>query len=50
MAFGVGRCLSTPLMVINFIFYFIAACLAGWALNRLIDGSYIGKLQQINVY
>ncbi|CAK9233932.1 unnamed protein product [Sphagnum troendelagicum] len=43
MAFGVGRCLSTPLMVINFILYFISACLAGWALNRLIDGSGVGN-------
>ncbi|CAM6026476.1 unnamed protein product [Sphagnum balticum] len=43
MACGVGRCLSVPLMVINFIFYFIAACIAGWALNRLIDGSNIGN-------
>jgi len=44
MAFGVGRCLSTPLMVINFILYFISACLAGWALNRLIDGSGVGMV------
>jgi hypothetical protein len=40
MAFGIGRGLSTPLLVINFILYLVAACLAGWALNRDIDSSY----------
>ncbi|KAH9567859.1 hypothetical protein CY35_03G047800 [Sphagnum magellanicum] len=41
MAFGVGRALTTPLAVINFILYLIAAILAGWALNKYIDdGSY----------
>lgn len=39
MAFGLGRGLSTPLMVINFILYLIAAALAGWALNRNMDAS-----------
>jgi hypothetical protein len=39
MAFGLGRGLSTPLMVINFILYLIAAALAGWALNRNINAS-----------
>ena len=37
MAFGIGRALATPLLVINFILYLIAACLAGWALNRNFD-------------
>lgn len=37
MAFGIGRGLATPLLVINFLLYLIAACLAGWALNRIID-------------
>jgi hypothetical protein len=37
MAFGVGRALTTPLAVLNFILYLISACLAGWALNRYID-------------
>jgi hypothetical protein len=39
MAFGLGRGLSTPLIVINFILYLIAAALAGWALNRNINAS-----------
>ncbi len=48
MAFGLGRGLSTPLMVINFILYLIAAALAGWALNRNIDSAsgtagYVGN-------
>lgn len=34
MAFGIGRSLSAPMLVINFLLYLIAACLAGWALNR----------------
>ncbi|CAM6025282.1 unnamed protein product [Sphagnum balticum] len=37
MAFGRG--LGSPLLTINFILYVIAACLAGWALNRNIDAS-----------
>jgi hypothetical protein len=47
MAFGLGRGLSTPLMVINFILYLIAAALAGWALNRNINagaGKFEGPL------
>ncbi|CAK9251484.1 unnamed protein product [Sphagnum jensenii] len=43
MAFGVGRALTTPLAVINFILYLIAAALAGWALNKYIDGSGVGN-------
>jgi len=43
MAFGVGRGVSTPLLVINFILYLIAACLAGWALNRQLDGRGVGN-------
>jgi hypothetical protein len=44
MAFGLGRGLSTPLMVINFILYLIAAALAGWALNRIMnEGVGIGE-------
>ncbi|KAH9538536.1 hypothetical protein CY35_15G011500 [Sphagnum magellanicum] len=48
MAFGIGRGLSTPLLVINFILYLVAACLAGWALNRDIDSNvgtayYVGN-------
>jgi hypothetical protein len=39
MAFGIGRGLTTPLLVINFILYLVAAALAGWALNRDIDSS-----------
>ncbi len=39
MAFGLGRGLSTPLIVINFILYLIAAALAGWAFNRSISPS-----------
>lgn len=34
MAFSIGRSLSAPLLVINFLLYLISACLAGWALNR----------------
>jgi hypothetical protein len=43
MAFGAGRALTTPLAVINFILYLIAACLAGWALNKYIDGGGYGN-------
>jgi hypothetical protein len=39
MAFGNGRGSGSPLLTINFILYVIAACLAGWALNRNIDTS-----------
>jgi hypothetical protein len=42
MAFGVGRALTTPLAVLNFILYLISACLAGWALNRYIDSGSSG--------
>jgi hypothetical protein len=34
---GLGRGLATPLLVINFCLYLIAAILAGWALNRNFD-------------
>lgn len=34
---GLGRGLATPLLVINFVLYLIAAILAGWALNRNFD-------------
>lgn len=34
---GLGRGLATPLLVINFCLYLIAACFAGWALNRNFD-------------
>jgi hypothetical protein len=43
MAFGVGRALTTPLAVLNFILYLIAAALAGWALNKYIDGAGFGN-------
>ena len=33
----------TPLMVINFILYFISACLAGSILNRNLDGRTVGE-------
>jgi len=39
MAFGIGRGLTAPLMVINFCLYFIAACLAGSILNRNLDAN-----------
>ncbi len=42
MAFGVGRALTTPLAVLNFILYLISASLAGWALNRYIDSGSSG--------
>jgi hypothetical protein len=45
MAFGVGRALTTPLAVINFILYLITACLAGWALNKYIDGGGLGNAE-----
>ena len=41
MAFNMGRSLSAPLLVINFLMYLISACLAGWALNRNV-GATIG--------
>jgi hypothetical protein len=43
MAFGIGRAMITPLMVINFILYFISACLAGSILNRNFDGRTVGE-------
>ncbi|CAM6040319.1 unnamed protein product [Sphagnum compactum] len=42
MAFGVGRALTAPLAVINFILYLISIVLAGWAINKFIEGEYIG--------
>lgn len=39
MAFGIGRAMVMPLLVINFALYLIAASLAGWALNRNFDGA-----------
>lgn len=39
MAFGIGRSLSAPLLVLNFFLYLISACLAGWALNRNLDAT-----------
>jgi hypothetical protein len=45
MAFGIGRGMTAPLAVINFILYFISACLAGSILNHNLDGDkgYIGE-------
>jgi hypothetical protein len=40
-------------MVINFILYFISACLAGSLLNRTLDGRGVGELaihQTINCF
>jgi hypothetical protein len=34
---GLGRGLATPLLVLNFCLYLVAAILAGWALNRNFD-------------
>jgi len=46
MAFGIGRALTAPLAVLNFILYFIAACLAGSVLNHNLDhGNTLGQLQ-----
>lgn len=36
---GVGRGMATPLLAINFILYLVAACFAGWALNRNFDAA-----------
>ncbi len=44
MAFGVGRALTAPLAVINFILYLISIILAGWAINKSIEGKYIGGM------
>jgi hypothetical protein len=44
MAFGVGRALTAPLAVINFILYLISIVLAGWAINKSIEGEYIGGM------
>ncbi|KAG0562517.1 hypothetical protein M758_9G104300 [Ceratodon purpureus] len=38
MAFGIGRGMTAPLAVLNFILYFISACLAGSILNHNLDG------------
>jgi hypothetical protein len=45
MAFGMGRGMTAPLAVINFILYVVSACLAGSILNRNFDGKegYIGN-------
>jgi hypothetical protein len=45
MAFGLGRGLTAPLAVINFILYVISACLAGSILNHNLDGKegFIGE-------
>jgi predicted membrane protein len=37
---GLGRGLATPLLVLNFCLYLVAAILAGWALNRNFDASF----------
>jgi hypothetical protein len=42
MAFGAGRALTAPLAGINFILYLISIVLAGWAINKSIEGEYIG--------
>lgn len=42
MAFGVGRSVAAPLLLINFVLYLMSACLAGWALNRNVDAT-VGK-------
>ncbi|CAM6051863.1 unnamed protein product [Sphagnum compactum] len=43
MALGTGKCLHVPLLVINFIFYFISACIAGWGINKFMNGDSIGN-------
>lgn len=45
MAFGIGRAMAAPLAVINFVLYFISACLAGSILNHNLDGDegFIGE-------
>lgn len=45
MAFGMGRGMTAPLAVINFILYVVSAALAGSILNRNFDGKegYIGE-------
>lgn len=39
MAFGVARALAIPMLIINFVLYFVTACFAGWALNRNFDSN-----------
>jgi hypothetical protein len=36
---SIGRGLTSPLLVLNFILAVVGACLAGWALNRNFDCS-----------
>lgn len=48
MAFGIGKGLTAPLMVVNFCLYFIAACLAGSILNRNLDAN-IGRNDDIQI-
>ena len=45
MAFRIiGRVLLTPLLLVTFLGYVGAACLAGWALNHNLDSpNAIGK-------
>jgi len=39
MAFGIGKGLTLPLMVVNFCLYFISAALAGSILNGNLDAN-----------
>jgi hypothetical protein len=40
MAFGIGRGLLAPLVVINFILYVISAAIAGSLLNKGLDHGF----------
>ncbi|KAG0556604.1 hypothetical protein KC19_11G066500 [Ceratodon purpureus] len=48
MAFGIGKGLTAPLMLVNFCLYFIAACLAGSILNRNLDAN-IGRNDDVQI-
>jgi hypothetical protein len=43
MAFGKGKCFHVHFLVINFIFYFMSACIAGWGINKFMNGDSIGN-------
>jgi hypothetical protein len=36
---GAGRAMIAPLALLNFCMFMIVCGIAGWAINRLIDGS-----------
>jgi hypothetical protein len=42
MASGNVKWYHVPTLVINFILYIMSACIAGWGINKLMNGDSIG--------